>query len=439
MKHIIILGDGMADHAVERLGGKTPLQYADKPMMDRLAREGRCGRLITVPEGFPPGSEVANTAILGYDLNKVYEGRGPLEAASIGYDMADDDFAIRCNIITLEDGKIITHNGGNLETDDARVLIDYLNETLAKPFNEREGCERVKFITGIQYRHLLIIKGGNKHIVCNPPHDHPNEPWRPLLIKSESISSDCPEPSSHNGSVGCDSVAAPPTTLTPQQTATLLNYLILRSQELLSRHPYNLAKAAKGERQANSIWPWSGGYRPSMQTLMQQYPDIKTGTVISAVDLIQGIGRYAGLHIVKVPGATGLANTNYEGKAQAAIDALQHDDFVFVHVEATDEAGHDGDLDLKKRAINYLDQRLIRPIIEAIDQMSEPVCVAVLPDHPTPVELRIHVNEPVPFIIWHRGIQPDAVQQYDEVSCVSGSYGLLRLAEFMHTFMNEGK
>ncbi len=439
MKHIIILGDGMADHAIERLDGKTPLQYSDKPMMDRLAREGRCGRLITVPEGFPPGSEVANTAILGYDLNKVYEGRGPLEAASIGYDMADDDFAIRCNIITLEDGKIITHNGGNLETDDARVLIDYLNETLAKPFNEREGCERVKFITGIQYRHLLIIKGGNKHIVCNPPHDHPNEPWRPLLIKPESISSDCPEPSSHNGSVGYDSVAAPHTHLTPQQTATLLNYLILRSQELLSRHPYNLAKAAKGERQANSIWPWSGGYRPSMQTLMQQYPDIKTGTVISAVDLIQGIGRYAGLHIVKVPGATGLANTNYEGKAQAAIDALQHDDFVFVHVEATDEAGHDGDLDLKVRAINYLDQRLIRPIIEAIEQMSEPVCVAVLPDHPTPVELRIHVNEPVPFIIWHRGIQPDAVQQYDEVSCVSGSYGLLRLAEFMHTFMNEGK
>ena len=439
MKHIIILGDGMADHAVERLGGKTPLQYADKPMMDRLAREGRCGRLITVPEGFPPGSEVANTAILGCYLNKVYEGRGPLEAASIGYDMADDDFAIRCNIITLEDGKIITHNGGNLETDDARVLIDYLNETLAKPFNEREGCERVKFITGIQYRHLLIIKGGNKHIVCNPPHDHPNEPWRPLLIKPESISSDCPEPSSHNGSVGCDSVAAPHTHLTPQQTATLLNYLILRSQELLSRHPYNLAKAAKGERQANSIWPWSGGYRPSMQTLMQQYPDIKTGTVISAVDLIQGIGRYAGLHIVKVPGATGLANTNYEGKAQAAIDALQHDDFVFVHVEATDEAGHDGDLDLKLRAINYLDQRLIRPIMEAIEKMDEPVCVAVLPDHPTPVELRIHVNEPVPFIIWHRGITPDDVQHYDEVSCVGGSYGLLRLQEFMHTFINEGK
>jgi 2,3-bisphosphoglycerate-independent phosphoglycerate mutase len=429
----------MADHAIERLDGKTPLQYADKTMMDRLAREGRCGRLITVPEGFPPGSEVANTAILGYDLNKVYEGRGPLEAASIGYDMADDDFAIRCNIITIEDGRIITHNGGNLETDDARVLIDYLNETLARPINEREGCERVKFITGIQYRHLLVIKGGNKHIICNPPHDHPNESWRPLLIKPEPSTLNGSEPNSFNGSVGCDSVAALPPHLTPLQTADLLNELILRSQELLARHPYNQAKAAKGERQANSIWPWSGGYRPSMQTLMQQYPEVKTGTVISAVDLIQGIGRYAGLRIVKVPGATGLANTNYEGKAQAAIDALQHDDFVFVHVEATDEAGHDGDLDLKLRAINYLDQRLIRPIMEAIEKMDEPVCVAVLPDHPTPVELRIHVNEPVPFIIWHRGITPDDVQHYDEVSCVGGSYGLLRLQEFMHTFINEGK
>ena len=403
MKHIIILGDGMADHAIERLGGKTPLQYADKPMMDRLAREGRCGRLVTVPEGFPPGSEVANTAILGYDLDKVYEGRGPLEAASIGYEMAPDDFAIRCNIITLEDGKIITHNGGNLETQDADVLIKYLNEHL--------GSDRVKFITGIQYRHLLVIKGGNKHIVCNPPHDHPNEEWRPLLVKAE-----IPE---------------------AQETADLLNDLILRSQELLAKHPYNIEKARRGERQANSIWPWSGGYRPSMQTLMQQYPQIKSGSVISAVDLIQGIGKYAGLRIIKVPGATGLANTNYEGKAQAAIEALRNDDFVFVHVEATDEAGHDGDLDLKLRAINYLDHRLIRPIVEAIEQMDEPVCVAVLPDHPTPVELRIHVKEPVPFIIWHPGITPDDVQQYDEVSCVSGSYGLLHLQEFIQTFINE--
>ena len=414
----------MADLPVERLGGKTLLQYAHKPMMDQLARCGRTGRLITVPEGFPPGSEVANTAILGYDLNKVYEGRGPLEAASIGYEMRDDDFAIRCNIITLEDGKIITHNGGNLETDDARVLIDYLNEHLAAPVNREQGCERVRFITGIQYRHLLVIRGGSKHIVCAPPHDHPNEPWHPLLVKPVSL---C-----------CNNVAAKETgRLTPQQTADLLNDLILRSQELLAKHPYNQAKAAHGERQANSIWPWSGGYRPSMQTLMEQYPQIKSGSVISAVDLIQGIGRYAGLNIVKVPGATGLADTNYEGKAQAANDALRTQDFVFVHVEASDEAGHDGDLELKLRTIEYLDQRLITPIYNEVTKWQDSVCIAVLPDHLTPVEQRIHVGQPVPFLIWHRDIQPDDVQQYDEVACVSGSYGLLKLNEFMHALMRE--
>ena len=418
MKHIIILGDGMADLPVERLGGKTLLQYAHKPMMDQLAKEGRCGRLITVPEGFPPGSEVANTAILGYDLNQVYEGRGPLEAASIGYEMADDDFAIRCNIITLAEGKIITHNGGNLETDDARVLIDYLNETLAKPINEKAGCERVKFITGIQYRHLLVIKGGSKHIVCAPPHDHPNEEWRGLLVKAE------------------ENAPVEDGRMTAQQTADLINEMILKSQELLAAHPFNIERAKRGERQANSIWPWSGGYRPSMQTLMEQYPQVKSGAVISAVDLIQGIGKYAGLRIIKVSGATGLADTNYEGKAEAAIEALSHDDFVFVHVEASDEAGHDGDLELKLRTIECLDQRLITPIYNKVCKWKEPVCIAVLPDHLTPVEMRIHVGQPVPFLIWHRGIKPDEVQQYDEVSCVSGSYGLLKLNEFMQALMS---
>ena len=417
----------MADLPVERLGGKTLLQYAHKPMMDQLAREGRCGRLVTVPEGFPPGSEVANTAILGYDLNKVYEGRGPLEAASIGYEMADDDMAIRCNIITLEDGKIITHNGGNLETKDGDVLIKYLNETLAKPINEREGGERVKFITGIQYRHLLVIKGGSKHIVCAPPHDHPNEEWKPLLVKPEA---------GYENYKRDNSITTHLSPLSSQETAILINELILKSQDLLAKHPYNLAKAEKGERQANSIWPWSGGYRPSMETLMQQYPQVKSGTVISAVDLIRGIGHYAGLKIVEVEGATGLADTNYEGKAQAAIDALEKDDFVFVHVEASDEAGHDGDLELKLKTIEYLDQRLIAPIYHKVATWDEPVCIAVLPDHLTPVEQRIHVGQPVPFLFWYRGIDPDEVQQYDEISCVSGSYGLLKPNEFMKAFMS---
>lgn len=412
MKHIIILGDGMADHAVERLGGKTLLQYADTPYMDMLARKGRTGRLVTVPDGFMPGSEVANTAILGYDLNKVYEGRGPLEAASIGYDMQPDDLALRCNIITLSDGKIINHHGGHLTTEQGDVLIKYLNEKL--------GNDNIRFITGIQYRHLLIIKGGNKHIVCAPPHDHPNQEWRPLLVKAQK-----PQDEKEAAEWKKESK------LTPEETAELVNRLILDSQKLLETHPFNASREVK----ANSIWPWSGGYRPKMPTLMQMYPQVKTGAVISAVDLIRGIGRYAGLEVIKVPGATGLANTNYEGKAQAALEALKHKDFVFLHIEASDEAGHDGDLELKLRTIENLDHRAVEPIYNKVKTWDEPVCIAVMPDHPTPVEIRTHVKEPVPFEIWYPGIEPDSVQTYDEVSCVQGSYGLLRLQEFMQTFM----
>ncbi|UKK75521.1 cofactor-independent phosphoglycerate mutase [Segatella bryantii] len=422
MKHIIILGDGMSDHPVEKLGGKTLLQYAKTPYMDLLAKEGKTGRLITVPEGFMPGSEVANTAIMGYDLNKVYEGRGPLEAASIGYEMAPEDMAIRCNVIYLEDGKIITHNGGNLSTEDGDILMKYLNEKL--------GNEHVKFITGIQYRHLLIIKYASKHIVCAPPHDHPNEEWKPLLVKSEPGWEDVHEPI-----IGLDGKPTGEVRLSGKETADLINDLILKSQQLLSEHPYNKNKAASGKRQANSIWPWSGGYRPSMKTLMQMYPTIKSGSVISAVDLIRGIGHYAGLDIIKVPGATGLADTNYEGKTKAAIDALKKQDFVYLHLEATDEAGHDGDLELKINAIQYLDHRVIEPIYNEIMTWNEPVCIAVLPDHPTPVEIRTHVKEPVPFLIWYKGIQADMVQQYDEVSCTTGEYGLIELQQFMDTFM----
>ena len=403
----------MADHPVERLGGKTPLEYSRTPYMDLLAREGRTGRLITVPEGFPPGSEVANTAIMGYDLNQVYEGRGPLEAASIGYEMAPDDMAIRCNIITLSDGKIKNHHGGHLSTADGATLIQYLDHEL--------GNDRVRFIPGIQYRHLLVIRGGNKHIVCSPPHDHPDEPWRPLLVCAEE---NAPQEEGR---------------MTAQETADLINELILRSQELLPAHPLNIARQAEGHSPANSIWPWSPGYRPSMQTISEMFPQVKSGSVISAVDLIKGIGHYAGLKIVEVEGATGLYDTNYEGKAAAAIDALRKEDFVFLHVEASDEAGHDGDLDLKIRTIEYLDDRIIRPIYEEVQTWEEPVCIAILPDHPTPVEVRTHLAEPVPFIFWHRDIIPDSVMQYGERDCVAGHYGLLRLQEFMKALMEEGK
>ena len=406
MKHIIILGEGMADHAVERLGNKTLLQYAETPYMNMLAKNGRTGRLNTIPDGFLPGSEVANTAILGYDLNKVYEGRGPLEAASIGYMMQPEDMAIRCNIVELENGLIKNHHGGHLTTEEGDVLIKYLDDKL--------GNDKIKFITGIQYRHLLVIKGGNKHITCAPPHDHPNEEWKKLLVKPEE-----------------NYVETDSSRMSPQETADLINELILKSQKLLAEHPFNNGRAEK----ANSIWPWSGGYRPSMKTLMQLFPDIKSGSVISAVDLIRGIGHYAGLDVIKVKGATGLADTNYEGKAQAAIEALKKQDFVFLHVEASDEAGHDGDLDLKLKTIENLDSRIVKPVYEEVKDWNEPVCIAVLPDHPTPVEIRTHVKEPVPFIIWYKGIEPDDVSTYDEVSCVSGSYGLLNLNEFMETFM----
>ena len=335
MKHIIILGDGMADHPVARLGGKTLLQYADKPYMDMLACKGRTGRLITIPDGFLPGSEVANTAILGYDLNRVYEGRGPLEAASIGYDMRPDDFAMRCNIITLENGVIRNHNGGHLNTAEGEILIKYLNKHL--------GDEQIEFITGIQYRHLLIIRGGNKHIICAPPHDYPNGQWKGLLVKAE--------PGWEEKRDG--------NRMTGNETAKLINSLIVKSQELLEKHPINKERRISGKDAANSIWPWGGGYRPDMEKLCYMYPKIKNGSVISAVDLIRGIGFYAGLKIIKVEGATGLADTNYEGKAEAAIKALKTDDFVFLHLEASDEAGHDGDLELKLKTIENLDSKII--------------------------------------------------------------------------------
>ena len=396
----------MADHAVERLGGKTLLEYANTPNMDNLARIGRTGRLATVPDGFLPGSEVANATILGYDMNKVYEGRGPLEAASIGYEMESGDLALRCNIICLENGKIKNHHGGHLTTDESTELIDLLNERL--------GSDRVRFVKGIQYRHLLIIKGGNKYINCAPPHDHPNEEWRKLLIRPEK---------------GHEHEAL--------DTATLLNELIIKSQDVLYNAPLNVKRRAEGKDEANSIWPWGGGYRPQMKTLSEMYPQIKRGDVISAVDLIRGIGHYAGLHNIIVPGATGLADTNYEGKTQAAIEALRKDDFVFLHIEASDEAGHDGDLELKLRTIENLDSRVVGPIFEEVSKWNEPVAIAVMPDHPTPVEIRTHVKEPVPFIVWYPGISPDSVQTYSEVSCVSGSYGMLYLTEFMNRFMNE--
>lgn len=401
----------MADHRIERLGGKTPLQFAETPYMDILAKEGRAGQLVTIPDNFHPGSEVANTAILGYNLDKVYEGRGPLEAASIGYEMEQDDLALRCNIITLADGIIKNHHGGHLKTEEGDVLVKYLEKHL--------GNERIRFITGTQYRHLLVIKGGNKHIVCAPPHDNPEKEWEKLLVKPE-------EGWENKREEGRMSAA---------ETAEIINNLIFKSMELLSAHPFNIERRKNGKDEANAIWPWGGGYRPHMEPLASKFKQVKSGTVISAVDLIRGIGHYAGLEIINVKGATGLADTNYEGKAEAAIKSLKEHDFVFLHIEASDEAGHDGDLGLKLQTIVNLDKRIVGPIYNEIKGWDEPVCIAVMPDHPTPVEIRTHVKEPVPFVIWHKGIEPDNVEAFDEYSCISGSYGMLYQDEFIEEFM----
>lgn len=410
MKHIIILGDGMADWPVESLGGKTLLQAAHTPYMDKLARLGRTGRLKTVADGFHPGSEVANMSVLGYDLPTVYEGRGPLEAASIGVDLKPGEMAMRCNIICIEGDKIKNHSAGHITTEEADELVKYLQEHL--------GDERVRFHTGVQYRHLLVIKGGDKYIECTPPHDVPLQPYRPLMVK--------PAPDAGGASE-----------LSPQQTADLINDLILRSQELLKNHPVNLRRIAEGKDPANSIWPWSPGYRPQMKPLSQMFPQVKRGAVISAVDLINGIGYYAGLRRLTVEGVTGLYDTNYENKVAAALDALKTDDFVYLHVEASDEAGHEGDVALKMKTIENLDSRAVGPIYEAVKDWEEPVAIAVLPDHPTPCKLRTHTGDPVPFLIWYPGIEPDEVQTFDEVSACNGSYGILKEDEFINEFMKE--
>lgn len=414
MKHIIILGDGMADWPVKSLGGKTLLQAAHTPNMDKLARMGRTGRLVTVANGFHPGSEVANMSVMGYNLPKVYEGRGPLEAASIGVNLKPGEMAMRCNIICIEGDLLKNHSAGHITTPEADILVKYLQEKL--------GNERVHFYTGVQYRHLLVIKGGDKRIDCTPPHDVPLKPYRPLMVK--------PMP-------GTEHITQPEggAELTPQQTADLINDLIVRSQKLLENHPLNLKRKAEGKDPANSIWPWSPGYRPQMEPLAVRYPQIRKGSVISAVDLINGIGYYAGLRRLTVEGATGLYDTNYENKAAAALEVLKTDDFVYLHVEASDEAGHEGDVDLKIRTIENLDSRAIGPIYEAVKDWDEPVAIAVLPDHPTPCELRTHTAEPVPFLIWYPGIEPDEVQTFDEVAACSGAYGLMKEDEFMNEFM----
>lgn len=402
MKHIIILGDGMSDEPLENFGGKTPLQMANKPHIDWIAKNGKSGLLKTVPETMHPGSEIANMAVLGYDVEKVFEGRGVLEAASIGVELQPGDLGLRCNILTIENENIKNHSAGHISTGEASEIIHFLNEKL--------GSDTIKFYTGVSYRHLLVIKGGIKDFTFTPPHDVPGTPFKNVLPKAKT-----PE---------------------AQGTVDLINSLIIKSQEILENHSINIKRKVEGKEPANSIWPWSPGYKPAMPTLKEMY-GIEKSAVISAVDLIHGIGVYAGMKVIHVEGVTGLYDTNYEGKAKAAIEALQENDFVYLHIEASDEAGHEGDVELKTKTIEYLDKRVVKYILEETAKMEEEVAIAILPDHPTPCALKTHTRDAVPFSIYKPGNEADEVQVYDEFDVKRGAFGILKGNEFIQAFLKE--
>jgi 2,3-bisphosphoglycerate-independent phosphoglycerate mutase len=403
MKSIIIVGDGMSDYPIERLGGRTPLQASKKPNIDRIAREGRVGLFSTIPEGQSKGSAVANLSVLGYDPVRVYQGRAVLEAASMGVPIEPTDVALRCNLISVEDGKIKNHSAGHITTEESKEIIETLDKLLGSSKNERP----VKFHTGVSYRHLLVLEGGwaSPSVKCAPPHDHVGENASEILPRASS-----------------DSLEA-------RATAERLIDLCEKAASVLDEHPVNVARRAAGKDWASSIWPWSPGRKPQMATLQEKF-GVK-GAVISAVDLVMGLGRLAGMDVIIVPGATGLWDTNYEGKAEACLDALKDHDLVYVHVEASDEAGHAKDLDLKIRCIEMLDGRLVGPILDGLERRGIEAAVAVLSDHPTPVETGAHATDPVPVAIRTPGVAPDDVQIYDELSARNGSIGLLKGDEFI--------
>lgn len=394
MKSIIFVVDGAADYPLPELGGKTPLEVASTPHMDWLARRGRCGRLITIPEGMSTGSAVANLTILGYDPRIYFQGRGVLEAASMGIKLNLEDVVFRCNTICVENKKIKNHSGGHITTQEADELVGTIDREL--------GSEHIKFYPGVSYRHLLVLKGEkfSANVECTPPHDVPGTPIDRVLVRAKDAQS--------------------------EKTARILNKLILDSRSILEQHPVNAKRKGEGKDMANMIWPWSPGRKPAMKTFQEKFG--VRGAVISAVNLMKGLGVYAGFDIIRVKGATGLYNTNYEGKADASLEALRKYDLVLVHVEASDEASHEGDLDLKIKTIEYFDDRLVGRVLDSIGKK---VRIALLPDHPTPIAVRTHSADPVPFLIYDPEKEADEVEQFSESSCSRGSLGLLKGDSFI--------
>ena len=376
MKYVVILGDGMADEPLAALNGKTPLDYANTPCMDRMACQGTMGLVQNVPEGMAPGSDVANLSVLGYDPSRCYSGRSPLEALSVGVAMEPEDVIFRCNLVTLteqepyEEKKILDHSSGEISTEDADILMDAIRDAF--------DSQSISFYTGTSYRHIMVWKQG-KTVSLEPPHDHLGTVIGPWLPKEE-----------------------------------ILKEMMEKSYPILNAHPLNLERARQGKHKANSLWFWGAGTKPSLQNFREK-TGLK-GAMISAVDLLKGIAVGAGMEVYRVPGATGSIDTNYEGKAAAAAKALLEDgcDFVYVHVEAPDEMGHQGLIPEKVRSIEDLDSRLIAPLKKALDDSGEDYRMLILPDHPTPIRLRTHTGDPVPYLLFDSAKQEKKLARFTE-------------------------
>ncbi|HSQ92977.1 MAG TPA: cofactor-independent phosphoglycerate mutase [Methanoregula sp.] len=378
MKYIVVLGDGMADEPLEELGGQTPLGYARTPAMDQMARDGACGMLRTIPDGFEAGSDIANMAVLGYAPEKYYTGRGPLEALSMGVDLAPDDVAYRCNLVTVKENSMADFSAGHISSDEGARLFASLQQELPG----------VMLKAGVSYRNLLVVRGG-KGAVTTPPHDIVGQGISPFLPK------------------GGD--------------AELLLRCMETSRQVFDNHPVNRARIQAGRQPATRIWPWSGGHKPAFPPFERKYG--KKGGIISAVDLLNGIARCAGMEVIRVPGATGYLDTDYAAKARYALEAIRRLDFVYLHIEAPDEAGHLGSVEEKVRAIEQVDG-VVRTIRENFDGV-----LAVLPDHPTPIRVKTHTRDPVPFVVTGRGT--DGSTEYSERAGRSGGLGTKNATEFL--------
>jgi len=398
MKYIVLVCDGMSDYPVKELGERTPLEAAKTPNMDFIAQHGRLGRARTIPAGFIPGSDVAQISILGYDPKKYYTGRGPLEAANLGVELEEDDVAFRCNLITASGDILTDYSAGHISSKEASILIRFIDEKL--------GTNKIKFYPGISYRHLMVVKRGTEELLertrCKAPHD----------ISGESISKNLPK----------------------GEGSEILINLMEESRKIMGKHEINLVRVDLKENPANMIWLWGQGKKPAMLKFSEKFN--LNGSVISAVDLIKGLGRIIGLNVINVAGATGYYDTNYEGKAEAAIKSLDNNDFVFVHLEAADEAGHNGDLREKITAIERFDQLIVGAILKAFSHKKN-FRILVLPDHATPVALKTHVADPVPFGIFGQGITARGFLNFSEKEALKSDLYFDKGDELMNYFIKE--